>query len=84
MGLVLLWHLGQQVSARVIFLSADIADLAQAQAVLVRQQTARKTVSTFLFDLQVAQLAHEVIRLRNFQGDTGKTLDQALQGLWRQ
>ncbi len=66
------------------FLATDVADLPQAQAVLVGQHAARQAVGAFLLDLLVAQLAVEVVALGNFQGHAGIALDQGFQGLGRE
>ncbi|SPO55814.1 protein of unknown function [Pseudomonas sp. JV551A1] len=71
-------------SAGAMFLAANVADLAQAQAVLVGEQAAGQAVGAFLLDLQVAQLAHEMVSLGDFQGDTGKALDQRVERFGRQ
>ena len=75
---------GGRPSANARFLATDVADLAQAQAVLVGQQAAGQAAGAFLLDLQVAQLAQEVVCLGYLQGYPGKALDQCVQRVGRQ
>src|SRR5690606_6097420 len=64
-----------------MFLAPDVADLAQAEAVLVGQGAARETVATLLADVLVAALAQAVVDLGHLDRETGVAVDQRGQGL---
>lgn len=64
--------------------AADVADLPQAQAVLVRQHTAGNTAQAFQLNVLVADLPAEVVGLGDLQGQAGETLDQRVEGVGRQ
>ena len=67
-----------------MLLAADVADLPQAQTVLVSQGAAGQTIRALLDDLQIAYLSTEVVGFGDLDSDTGVTLDQSVQRLWRQ
>lgn len=66
-----------------MLLAADVADLAQAQTVLVSQSATRQTIRALLDDLQVAYLSTEVVGFGYLDSDSGITLDQSVQRLRR-